>query len=71
MHDRRTWLETLIIQIRSAVVEPGRLRHPTLPGLDGGTATAPTAAASTLSEMFPHVTPLFVVFQRPPLRDAA
>src|SRR5687768_15645473 len=31
MHDRRTWLETLIIQIRSAVVEPGRLRHPTLP----------------------------------------
>ena len=37
---------------------------------EGATATAPTAAASTLSEMFVQVTPLFVVFHSPPLRAA-
>ena len=43
----------------------------TMFGLDGAMATAPTAAAPTLSEIGVHVVPAFVVFQRPPLRVAA
>ena len=39
--------------------------------LEGVTATAPTAATSTLSEITSHVTPLFDVFHSPPLREAA
>jgi hypothetical protein len=38
---------------------------------EGATATAPTAPTSTLSEIGAQVIPLFVVFQRPPLRVAA
>ena len=34
-------------------------------------ATAPTAAAPTLSEIGVHVMPALVVFHRPPLRVAA
>ena len=39
--------------------------------LEGAMATAPTAAAPTLSETAVHVVPAFVVFQSPPLRVAA
>jgi hypothetical protein len=39
--------------------------------LDGATATAPTAAAPTLSDTAAHVTPLLTVFHSPPLRVAA
>ena len=43
----------------------------TTAGFDGASATAPTAAAPTLSEIGLHVVPAFVVFQSPPLRVAA
>ena len=43
----------------------------TMLGFDGAIATAPTAAAPTLSEIVVHVVPALVVFHRPPLRVAA
>ena len=43
----------------------------TILGLVAEIATAPTAAAPTLSEMARHVVPPLLVFHSPPLRVAA